>query len=241
MRVGLLSTKGSPGVTTTALALAAASGGDAVAVELDPSGGSIECWTGINGEPGLVRAAGALRRASSIDGEVLATCEAVLPGGPRCVLAPTGGPHAESVIAACGGLASAVDAGVDLLVDAGRWAGSQATSGRLAGCDLLAVVCWPSVSGIEPVQWLLEPLRDRFGTSVVLVLIGDRPYSAGEVAATVGAPVAGVLPWDPAAVQALLTSGAGRGWSRSGLARAAASVLESLRYFSAGIGVTGGG
>jgi hypothetical protein len=188
-----------------------------------------------------VRVAGALRRASLIDGELFASCEASLLGGPRCVLAPTGGQHAESVIAACGGLASAVDAGVGLLVDVGRWSGSQATAGRLAGCDLLAVVCWPSVSGVEPVRWLLDPLRDRFGAPVVLVLIGDRPYSAAEVASTVGAPVAGVLPWDPAAVQALLSSGAGRGWSRSGLARASASVLESLRYFAAGIGVQAGG
>ena len=41
MRLGLVSSKGSPGVTT--LALGAAAIMDAIAVELDPSGGDVEC------------------------------------------------------------------------------------------------------------------------------------------------------------------------------------------------------
>ena len=49
MRLGLVSAKGSPGVTT--LALGAAAIMDAIAVELDPSGGDVECWLGPVGEP----------------------------------------------------------------------------------------------------------------------------------------------------------------------------------------------
>lgn len=41
MRLGLVSAKGSPGVTTLALGVAAIM--DGIAVELDPSGGDVEC------------------------------------------------------------------------------------------------------------------------------------------------------------------------------------------------------
>ena len=44
MLLGLVSAKASPGVTTAALALTAVAE-DGLLVELDPSGGSIECWT----------------------------------------------------------------------------------------------------------------------------------------------------------------------------------------------------
>ena len=42
MLLGLVSAKGAPGVTSAAVALTAVSGG--VMVELDPSGGSVDCW-----------------------------------------------------------------------------------------------------------------------------------------------------------------------------------------------------
>ena len=85
MRLGLVSAKGSPGVTT--LALGAAEIMDAIAVELDPSGGDVECWLGPVGEPGLIRVAGALRHTADPSG-VLAehAVEAQQPsarGGPR--------------------------------------------------------------------------------------------------------------------------------------------------------------
>jgi hypothetical protein len=57
MLIGLVSAKGSPGVSIAALALTAAAGDAGLLMELDPSGGSLECWTGIPGEPGLVRVA----------------------------------------------------------------------------------------------------------------------------------------------------------------------------------------
>ena len=58
MLIALVSAKGSPGVTTTGVALvAAASIGDALLVEADPAGGDLECWCGPLGEPGLLAVA----------------------------------------------------------------------------------------------------------------------------------------------------------------------------------------
>lgn len=85
MIVGLVSAKGSPGVTTAALALAAVAD-DGLLVELDPSGGSVEAWTGVGGEPGLVRVASGLRRSAGADSVVEHVVD--VPPGVRAILAP---------------------------------------------------------------------------------------------------------------------------------------------------------
>lgn len=225
MLLGLVSAKGSPGVTTAALALTAACSG--ALVELDPSGGSVACWTGATGEPGLIPVASGLRRA--IEADLLLSYSVMAPGGVRSLLAPTSGALAESTIAAMGERFLPVLAELDttLVIDAGRWALSQSTTRRIAGCDVVGVVCAPTVAGVEAARWIVEPLTS-ITAKVMVVLVGDRPYQSSEVAAAVGAPVAGVLDWDPRGLSALLASGTGRGWSRSGLARSARSTFASL-------------
>lgn len=236
MIVGLVSAKGAPGVTTAALALTAASG-DGLLVELDPSGGSLECWLGGTGEPGLIRVASGLRRAA--DPEALAALAVMAPPGVWSVTAPTAGGLAESTIAATG------ERLVDglrrrdriVVVDGGRWSRSQPTAGRLTGCDVVAVVCSPSLEGVEAARWLIDPLAAVTGVPVAAVLNCDKPYSSTEVQAALGVPVVGVLPWDRRAVNVLVTTGTSRGWARSGLARAARSTLDVLRELTAeGVG-----
>lgn len=232
MLLGLVSAKGSPGVTTAALALAAAAGKGALLVELDPSGGSVECWTGTTGEPGLIRVASGLRR--SIDPEMLLAHAVEAPAGVRSVLAPSAGGLAESTIAATGDRLAPALAGVKatVVVDGGRWSRSQPTTRRLAGCEVVAVVCAPTIEGVEAARWVIDPLRSTVAGSVVLLLVGDRPYPPSEVAAVVGVPVIGVMAWDSRGVNALVTTGAGRGWSRSALARSARSILDALPSIS---------
>lgn len=228
MLFGLVSAKGSPGVTTAALALTVAAGDRGLLVELDPSSGSVECWTGATGEPGLIRLANGLRRA--VEPEELLTHAAVAPPGVRSALAPTAGSLSESTIAVMGDRLGPVLGAVDatVIVDGGRWSRSQPTARRIVGCDVLGVVCAPTVQGVEAARWLINPLRSTAGGQVVLVLVGDRPYAPPEIAAAVGVPVMGVLAWDPRGVSALLTTGAGRGWSRCALARSARSLLDAL-------------
>lgn len=226
--IALVSAKGSPGVTTAALALAASGGDDTLMVEIDPSGGSIECWTGTPSEPGLLRVASGLRR--SLDAEVVVTGARLVPPGVSVVHAPTSGRLAESTIAAIGERLTIAMAESDRMVilDAGRWCRTQSTARRIAGCDVVAIVCQPTLSGVESARALIEPMQAVTGQAPVILLIGDRPYSAAEVSAAIGLTVIGVLPWDPGSVNTLLTSGVGRGWSRSRLARSARTVVTNL-------------
>lgn len=228
MLLGLVSAKGSPGVSTAALALTAAAGDRGLLVELDPAGGSVECWTGATGEPGLIRVANGMRRA--VEPEMLLAHAVTAPPGVRSILAPTAGGLAESTIAMTGDRLVPVLAELDamVMVDGGRWSRSQSTARRVAGCDVVGVVCAPTVEGVEAARWLIDPLSTTIAGHVALVLVGDRPYSPPEVAAVVGAPVVGVLAWDPRGANALLTTGAGRGWSRSAIARSARSMLDGL-------------
>lgn len=228
MILGLVSAKGSPGVTSTALALTARAGDSAVMVEFDPSGGSIECWTGTPHEPGLSRVASSLRR--SVDPEAVSIGVRQIPNGIAVVHAPTAGSVAESTIAAIGERMTVAFDDVDTLVvlDAGRWCRSQLTARRINGCDVIAIVCQPTLGGVEAARALVDPIEAVTGQQPVLLLVGDRPYSAAEVAAATGLDVLGLLPFDPRSLNTLLASGVFRGWTKSPLGRAALMVLREL-------------
>ena len=233
MLIGFVSAKGSPGVTTAALAFAATSSNSGVGiqpllVELDPSGGVIECWTGVAHEPGLSRVASGLRR--SLEAEVVDAGIRPIPAGVAVVHAPTSGTLAESTIAAIGerlSIAMAESARL-VIIDAGRWCRSQSTARRIVGCDVIVIVCQPTVAGVEAARALFDPIHAITNVSPVLLLIGDRPYSAGEVAEATGMTVIGTLPWDPHAVNTLLMDGAVKSWSRSSLARSARTILTHI-------------
>jgi Flp pilus assembly CpaE family ATPase len=233
MLIGFVSAKGSPGVTTAALAFAATTSrnvGSAqpLLVELDPSGGVIECWTGVAHEPGLSRVASGLRR--SLEVEVVEAGIRPIPAGVAVVHAPTSGTLAESTIAAIGERLTIAMAESDRLViiDAGRWCRSQSTARRIVGCDVIVIVCQPTVAGVEAARALFDPIHAITNLSPVLLLVGERPYSAGEVAEATGVTVIGTLPWDPHAVNTLLASGAVKSWSRSSLARSARTILTHV-------------
>jgi MinD-like ATPase involved in chromosome partitioning or flagellar assembly len=87
--LALVSAKGSPGVTTTAAALAGAAisaGAEALLVELDPSGGDVAMLCDRVGEAALVSLAEELRHGTPDEGTVREhTVEA--PPGVAAVLA----------------------------------------------------------------------------------------------------------------------------------------------------------
>lgn len=239
MVIGLVSAKGSPGVMATALAFSAVAGSDGVEglfVELDPSGGSVECWTGTSDEPGLIRVANGLRRAVDVEALVSSASRGT-PAGVRSILAPTCGRLAESTIAAGERLVPALaELAGTVLVDAGRWSPTQPTARRVVGCEVVAVVSAPTVEGVEAARWLVDSLAAIVGVPVVLVLVGDRPYGPAEVAGVGGVPVAGVVALDRRGLAALV-SGGGRAWERSALARSARTVLGAVRSLAAAEGV----
>lgn len=225
MLVAVVSAKGSPGVTTLGLGLAARwPHPDAVVVEADPAGGDLSARFGLAHEPGLAAMALAARHR----GEQLDPSQwwQGLPLGAAVVLAPPGAAARASVEA----LASR---GVPLLkqlaaehavvvVDAGRWEPGAPTNPLLAVADVVLMVARPNLEEVGQAQARAASLRQQAG-DVRLVLAGGRgPWPPGEVAAAVGlapagVPPVGVLPEDRRGAGVL----AGRlvprrGWGRSG-------------------------
>ncbi|MGH9222267.1 MAG: hypothetical protein ACRD2W_00335, partial [Acidimicrobiales bacterium] len=67
------------------------------------------------------------------------------------------------------------------------------------------------------------------GIHASLLLVGDRPYGADEVAATMQVPVAGEVAWDPRTAEVLTgAQGVIRDLRRSPLVRSAATLAERL-------------
>ena len=220
----LVSTKGSPGVTTAAAALAAVATRSrrSLLVELDPAGGAVQVLSSGPAAWGLVDTAGQLRRvvaSAAVDDHTT-----LLPAGVPSLVAPTAGTIAESTIVSAGdrwlpGLRAAVP---DVVVDAGRWEPTQRTASRIVGADLVAVVCRPTVPGVESTRLGLErlvPMR--------------RAVRPDEVAAHLDVPLGGMLAWDPRGAGNLWAAGVTRRWLRTRLARSAATTLAGLNDLAA--------
>jgi Flp pilus assembly CpaE family ATPase len=226
----LVSTKGSPGVTTAAAALAAVAhtSGRSLLVELDPAGGAVQVLSSGPAAWGLVDTAGRLRReatSAAVDDHVT-----MLPAGLPSLVAPTAGPIAESTIGSAGdrwlpGLRAAVP---DVVVDAGRWEPSQRTASRIVGADLVAVVCRPTVAGVESARLGLDHLRRTARCPAAVIVVGRRPYAPDEVAAHLDVPLGGRIAWDPRGAANLWAAGVTRRWLRTRLARSAAATLGEL-------------
>jgi MinD-like ATPase involved in chromosome partitioning or flagellar assembly len=228
--ISLISAKGSPGVTAAAASLAAAARatvGDALLVELDPSGGDIEVLSGVTGEPGLLRVANDLRR--HVDPQVLPGYAAPAPTGLSSILAPSSGPATASLIDSIaeriGSAFSQLD--VPVVLDGGRWSASQPSARRITGSDVVLLVCRPTATSVEHARHVLDRVRPLH-REVAVLLVGDRPYGAEEVAAVLETPVVGALAWDPGGVAALWSDGISKHWQRGWLARSARTVFEAI-------------
>lgn len=229
--VCLLSAKHSPGVTTTAVALAAAwPERCALVVECDPAGGDLAALTGLPLEPGLTTMAAAQRHGFTATD--FAAHAQQLPAGVDAVVAP---PSAEGTRAALGTLAGRLGAGLsatdstDVLVDCGRFdRASSVTDALLELADLVVVVARPTLAGVEHVASRLERLRHAGEANLGLILIGDRPYPAQEVADYLSSPVLGVIAHDAVAATSLLSATPSPRLARSLLLRSARTVTDSL-------------
>lgn len=229
------SAKAAPGVTTAVLALAATwpPYRPVVVAECDADGGDIAAWYGLAPDPGLVTFA-AQGRGGLAPGSLLGHTQ-LLPGpGDVRVLAAPASPRQTSAA-----LTTLVDAGLgshlagsdlDVLVDAGRLRADS----RVA---LLATHATATIFVARPTLAEVRHLRDRVAAAGPairphLLLVGERPYRADEVAAAVDAPVLGVVV-DDARGGAALTGRASRGRGLSRLARSAVAISERLVQLSA--------
>lgn len=240
MLVGLVSAKGAPGVTTTALALASRWPRRSLVLEADPFGGDVRAGLGGGSWPASAGIADAVvdLRATGID-------EALR----RRVHRPA--PHAPAVLAGLGSVGQAANVpwgqigvalgrlrGADTIADCGRFALGDGVTSLLSSCDAVVLVAGSALRAARAASRVAPLLRDELGVSTddmrvsVLVVGPGEPYSTAEVASGCNLPPLGELPRDPRSA-AVWCDGAlpGRTFERSALQRAAGHVAE--RLFSA--------
>jgi hypothetical protein len=230
--IGLVSAKGSPGVTTTALALTLRWPRRVVLAECDPAGGDVLAgyFAGsAEASGGLLALASAARRGQAA-AELPRQLIALDQDRARCVLPGLADPAQAAGIAqqwtALADLFTSLDiAGepVDVLADCGRLGAAHPPVELSSLVAVRSAYPWMEALGRD--------LPSGVGASrLTLVLVGEnQPYSPHEIARQLGAPVAGALPWDARAA-AVLSAGApaGRGFWQSPLMRAAPVVSEGL-------------
>ncbi|MFI6093476.1 hypothetical protein [Streptomyces sp. NPDC051218] len=234
--VALGSFKGAPGVTTLALALAAAwppAGGRPVVVEADADGGDLAVRFGLPDAAGLLAlAAGARHGGTERVPAELEGCAQDVAGSLRVVVAPTGGQQAAPCVAEVAACPSVLRGGGDskgaVLLDLGRLGGGR--SQELArSADRVVLVARGEADALAQVaarpEWL-EALRPE------LVVVGKCRYSEPDMAQALRMERERihVLPWDVRAA-ALLIGAAHmppRRWSRAPLSRAAAALARQL-------------
>jgi MinD-like ATPase involved in chromosome partitioning or flagellar assembly len=227
--IALASAKGSPGVTTTAVAVAGSWPGDrrVLLAEFDPAGGDLAPRFGLQPDPGVVELGAAHRRGLTAD-TIWAHTQSLAGGIPVLV----GPPSPEQALAlrefwTAAGPAMAGLPDTDVIVDCGRVGPNSPVIEILHHATIVVLVVRPDVDGIS--HLLARLARPLTNTRTAVVLVGDRPYSAGEVAEVIEAKVAAVVANDPRAA-ALLGGHPGNQGAlrRSALMRSARELSQAL-------------
>lgn len=238
--IALSSAKGSPGVSTTALALALVWPRPVLLIECDPAGGDILAGylAGTDPPGGGLLGLALLARRQPLD--LTDVWDRALPldsSRTRQVLpAPADTGQWAPISDATNQLAeflvtlTAASSGPDVLLDAGRV--GHAGDSRWRGCaDLQLVLLRPSLRGASAARSHLAGQTgvENAAARVGLVVVGDGPYRAGEIGGALGVAVFGVIGHDPVAAAVLGGErAAGRGFDRSPLLRSARSLCDGL-------------
>lgn len=222
------SAHGSPGVST-ALQLVAAAMDDAtsvpVIVEVDAAGGVLAARYELSLTPGFVSLAESLRKSEA---PPLLDHAQRLPSGVACVsLSPSATAAGAQMRSAGPFLGSYLaDCGHPVLLDAGTIIPDGKAVPALMAADLLL---W----FVRPTREELLVLRHRLAEcpqpdNVAIVLVGDTPYNASQVAAALGTPVLHTLPIDRRGAAAVNLGGDDRHLRRSQLARSCKHLASLL-------------
>jgi hypothetical protein len=251
MLIAIGSVKHAPGATSLAVALAARSVlPDPLVVEADPAGGDLQARFGVQGEPGLSDfAADAATGGRELD--LAAYARPLGETGVWAVFGPADeyrGTESGAIagtrlrIGESGVVAGMVaQTGLDalrqaakkrmVLLDVGRLGWESPAIPLAAGADVLLLVTHAGLEALDAVRVRRDRLLTLPGmrASLRLVLRGELPCPASEIAVTLGLPVAATVPDDRRAA-AVLTgrSRPGRGWTRTETLRAARALAMSL-------------
>lgn len=245
--IALCSAKGSPGVTTTALALTYAwplTGDDCVVmVEADPMGGDVASGflRGTVG-PDVGVAALAAARNQPFDVALMSAGLAVDGTGRRLVLPGLSGSgqaaRHDGMWSTLAELAS-TRRDIHVIADLGRLTPGAAHP-LVVRADAVVLVTTSSlraVAAARPVVRRLTETNDRHATTrcVTAVVVGERrPYPADEVTDSLGVGLAGTIAWD-AGTASVLSDGEpmSRRFARSALIRSVSVVARSLHALAA--------
>lgn len=228
--VALGSAKEAPGVTTTALALAAVWPHDRhlVVAELDPDGGVLAARRGLGFEPGLVSLAAGLRRGS---GDLMSHTQP-LGDNVRVLVAPSTAAQVRASIATAGDRLWDAFAGAgtgDVLLDCGRMSAASPAIDLACRADEILLVSGTRLDAIALVRDRVDVLRG-LGVDPRVVLIDDGPYHRDEIAGAVAAPIVAVFPLDRRAADDLNGTAMSARTARSRLLRSARTLAASLMH-----------
>jgi hypothetical protein len=234
----LVSAGGSPGVTTTALALALAWPSQVIVAECDPSGGDILAGLfaghlpSSNGLLPLAMEAG--RGADAAASALWRELTDLDDERSRLLLAGISDPRQAAAIAPSWPALAATLAAVpaDVLADCGRVDAAPAIAPVLTAASLIVLVLRPSLRQISKARQRIELLTDILGSTkrLVILLAGEGTHSARDLAKVLEVPVAASLPHDRKTA-GVLSDGAGgrRGLATRPLVRAAGVAGRALR------------
>ncbi|MDT0532166.1 ParA family protein [Micromonospora sp. DSM 115977] len=244
--IAMVSAKGSPGVTTTALACTLSWSGRTVLAECDPAGGSVLSGylSSLEVPPiGLLPLAAAALRDQLADAfaHQLVDLDAgspgqrlVLPGINDPVQAGTIRPTWEQLTEFFADLERG-EAGYNVIADCGRLATSAPPWPLLFRADLLLlVVRAAALRTIAPAAGVAGMLRrelTQYGQgpgALALALIGEGPYSRRDIEQRLQLPTVIELPDDRRTAE-VLSDGGGRLRGSQRLLRAAASAESTVR------------
>jgi MinD-like ATPase involved in chromosome partitioning or flagellar assembly len=222
--------KGSPGATTLAAALASSvptESGRVLLIDADPDGGDLAALFGAATNPGLVTLAAATRHRFELDDverhtQLLGDAVALLAAPPSpeqaaATLTSLGRPFAESLSQSTA------------VADLGRWRPDSPAAELVRAATATVLVVHPTIAGVAHARTVFEDLSSRC-RRVVVATRGERPYRPDEVAAAVGAESAVALPGDRATVSMLVV---GRRPRRTPLGRTARALADDLGLFAA--------
>ena len=229
--VCLASANGSPGVTTTALGLAATwpAHRRCLLIEADPFGGVIAARYGLGDTPGLASLAADSR--GGLNDEAIWRHTQQLPGGMPVLVGPATSEEALVVLRdLVGALADwlQAQAETDVIIDCGRIPPGSSPIDTMGATGIVLILARPTLDQLRPAAHRVGALNAR-GADAQLLLVGDGPYGPAEVTAALQIPVAGVVAWDPRTAAVLTGAhGAVRDLRRSPLVRSAATLAERL-------------
>jgi len=226
--IALCGTKGSPGVTTLALAMCASGGRSPLVVEADAAGGDIAARCSMALDPGLLTLAASGRRG--LDRSIVEHHAQLLPCGALVLLAPTSPDQAASALTGVAGpLARTLASDPSpVIVDTGRWDPRSPALDLVASASIAILVLRPTIEAVEHARWQLAGLAEIV-PRVITATIGERPYPPAEVRSALAVDELYVIADDVRAASALGAGARPDRWlRRSQLLRSTRVLTEHL-------------